>query len=227
VADIFERDLATGSTTLVSVASDGTQADGASSLSYPQRRDLSDDGCRAAFQSDADNLSAGDGNLSTDVFMHDCRSGQTTRVPFRANDAWGAHFGSGHAALSGDGAYVAFASRDALDANDVDGHTDIYVRFTYPAAIPVAVTPSSVRPGTVARLALTGHDFQWRSGVMFDRGITVLAEKWVSPTEVDLTVSVAANAAPGAVRLIIANLGTGAGLQNGSGSYCTCLAITS
>ncbi len=65
-ADIFVRDMLTGQTTRVSVASDGSQADGDSGLPC-----LSGDGRWVAFASSASNLVEGDTNGLTDVFVHD------------------------------------------------------------------------------------------------------------------------------------------------------------
>src|SRR5213592_4033360 len=73
--DVFVHDRQTGITERVSVASDGTQGNKASS--YPA---LSADGRFVAFDSDATNLVAGDTNGTTDVFVHDRQTGTTERV---------------------------------------------------------------------------------------------------------------------------------------------------
>jgi hypothetical protein len=56
--DIFVRDMQTGTTSLVSVASDGTQANA--------------DGRYVSFQSFADNIVLDDTNNAFDSFVHDC-----------------------------------------------------------------------------------------------------------------------------------------------------------
>jgi Tol biopolymer transport system component len=63
--DVFLRDLLTGTTTLVSVSSQGIQGNGENA--YAQ---VSDDGQRIVFVSTADNLFPGDMNFTHDVFMH-------------------------------------------------------------------------------------------------------------------------------------------------------------
>src|SRR5947207_7980736 len=73
--DVFVHDRQTGITERVSVASDGTEGNKASS--YPA---LSADGRFVAFDSDATNLVAGDTNGTTDVFVHDRQTGTTERV---------------------------------------------------------------------------------------------------------------------------------------------------
>ncbi len=96
VTDIFRRDLVTGSTVRLSVATDGTEADVASgcwcdargpfphdqSLLYGSRAiSISADGGVIAFQSLARNLAAGDTNDQSDIFVRvegpvrDCASG--------------------------------------------------------------------------------------------------------------------------------------------------------
>src|SRR5437867_8922188 len=73
--DVFVHDRQTGITERVSVASDGTQGNNASS--YPA---FSADGRFVAFDSDATDLVAGDTNGTTDVFVHDRQTGTTERV---------------------------------------------------------------------------------------------------------------------------------------------------
>jgi len=73
--DIFVYNVRSGLSTRVSVATDGTEADGASS--FPS---ISTDGRFVAFQSAATNLVVGDANGATDVFVHDRSSATTIRV---------------------------------------------------------------------------------------------------------------------------------------------------
>src|SRR5436190_1935582 len=70
--DVFVHDRQTGMTERVSVASDGTQGNNASS--YPA---LSADGRFVAFDGAASDLVAGDSNGATDVFVHDRPTGTT------------------------------------------------------------------------------------------------------------------------------------------------------
>ena len=69
--DVYWTDTQTGQTVRVSSADDGTQGDGNSS-----NPSISGDGTIVAFQSDADNLVAGDTNASTDVFIESPQSQQ-------------------------------------------------------------------------------------------------------------------------------------------------------
>lgn len=70
--------LAKGQTTLVSVATGGTQGDGNSYSTTSTS--LSADGRYVAFISIASNLVVGDTNGTEDVFVHDRLTKQTTRV---------------------------------------------------------------------------------------------------------------------------------------------------
>ena len=120
--DVFVFDRGAGAIQRVSVASDGTEADGAS-----QHSSLSTDGRFVAFDSDADNLVPGDTNGATDVFVHDRLSGQTERVSVASDGSQGdaaSHLPS----LSADGRFVAFESfATNLVPDDTNGQADIFI----------------------------------------------------------------------------------------------------
>ena len=115
--DIFVYDRATGQTTLVSVASDGTQANSAS-----QHAAISANGRYVAFQSDASNLMSGDTNNTHDVFVHDRKTGQTTLVSVHSNGTQGNDL-SLHPSISATGRYVAFDSFASTLAEGGDTNT--------------------------------------------------------------------------------------------------------
>src|SRR5213078_1016671 len=119
--DVFVRDRQTGMTERVSVASDGTQANNASS--YPV---LSADGRFVAFDSAATDLVAGDTNGVSDVFVHDRQTGTTERVSV-ASDGTEGNAASAGATLSADGRFVAFHSAATnLVAGDTNGTNDVF-----------------------------------------------------------------------------------------------------
>lgn len=105
---VMVRDLAAGTTTLVSRRADGTIGDGDAHLA-----DISDDGSRIAFSSGAGNL-ADDGHDDgeMDVFVHDRATGSTELVSRRPDGAPIPGY-SGYPAISGDGRSVAFVSNSA------------------------------------------------------------------------------------------------------------------
>jgi Tol biopolymer transport system component len=121
--DIFVHDRQVGTTTRVSVASNGTQ--GNYSSHYPS---ISADGRFVAFQSDSYNLVSGDTNGTWDVFTHDLRSGQTVRVSVASNGAQAIGGVSEVPSISADGRYVAFESYASnLVSGDTNGYPDIFV----------------------------------------------------------------------------------------------------
>jgi archaellum component FlaF (FlaF/FlaG flagellin family) len=116
-----------GSIERVSVASDGSQANGESALPA-----ISADGRYVTFQSSAGNLVSGDTNGYWDVFVHDRQTGQTSRVSVASDGS------QGNGVLqcpmiSADGRYVAFngwadnlvpGDTNYLCDTDVDGIWD-------------------------------------------------------------------------------------------------------
>lgn len=121
-SDIFVFDRQTGTTTRVSVASDGTEANGMSE--FPS---ISADGRYVAFASYANNLVAGDTNGIYDVFVHDRQTGTTIRASV-ASDGTQANAGSGANRISANGRFVTFFSNASnLVAGDSNGTYDIFV----------------------------------------------------------------------------------------------------
>ena len=125
VEDVFLRDTQAGTTTRVSVASDGTQANGWSIVTA-----ISGDGRYVAFDSGASNLVSGDTNGVEDVFLRDTQAGTTTRVSV-ASDGKQGNIGSFFPSISTDGRYVAFVSDASnLVSGDTNGTEDIFLRDT-------------------------------------------------------------------------------------------------
>src|SRR5438093_412858 len=144
--DVFVHDRQTGITERVSVASDGTQGNNASS--YPA---LSADGRFVAFDSDATDLVAGDTNGTNDVFVHDGQTGTTERVSVASDGTQGNGPSSG-AALSADGGLVAFhGTATNLVAGDTNGTYDVFVHDR-----PVSTTTTSTtQPATTSTSSTT------------------------------------------------------------------------
>ncbi|MFI7601327.1 TolB family protein [Actinoplanes sp. NPDC049681] len=123
VLDVFVRDTATGTTTLVSVDSSGVQADAPSF-----DPSISADGRYVAFASSASNLAPEDKNDANDVFVRDLQAGTTTRVSVTASAAAGGwHADSELPAISGNGRFIAFETEARLVTTDTDGLRDVYV----------------------------------------------------------------------------------------------------
>ena len=121
--DVFLRDRVKGETRQVSVASDGTQGNGASSSAT-----ISRDGRYIAFRSSSTNLVAGDTNGFADIFVHDQVTGQTERVNV-ASDETQADETAYNPTFSGDGRYLAFTScATNLVAGDTNSEADVFIR---------------------------------------------------------------------------------------------------
>jgi len=122
--DIFVRDRVTSTTERVSIASDGTEANGRSG-----ETSISGDGRYVVFTSEANNLVTNDTNGVADLFLRDRATGTTKRINV-ANDGTQSSFsfdGYYGFKLSGDGQYIAFGSNDSLSAEDTNSFIDIYV----------------------------------------------------------------------------------------------------
>ncbi|MEX2983582.1 TolB family protein [Streptomyces sp. C36] len=119
---VYVKELRTGRIELVSVASDGTRANGASWSSS-----ISADGRYVVFDSEATNLAPGrNPGTNGDVFLRDRATGRT-EVLVENKGTRPAH--SGSPSISADGRYVAFAStRDDLVPGDTNETSDVFVR---------------------------------------------------------------------------------------------------
>jgi len=124
VADIFLRDTTAGTTTRVSLASDGIQTNGGHSFAPS----VSNGGRYVAFYSSATNLVSGDTNGVPDIFVRDILTGTT----FRASASFDGSSGNGGStvpSISSDGRYVTFRSEATnLIPGDTNGVADIFVR---------------------------------------------------------------------------------------------------
>ena len=125
--NIFVRDLAANTTTLVSRASG---AGGAGANGTSTAPDISVDGRYVVFQSAADNLSAADNNAFTNIFVRDLVANTTTLVSRRAGpNGAGANDNSRSPTISGEGGRIAFDSdANNLSTEDDNGPANVFVR---------------------------------------------------------------------------------------------------
>ncbi|MES1180243.1 MAG: hypothetical protein ABUL66_00100 [Verrucomicrobiota bacterium] len=125
-ADIFVRDLANGTTTQISVSTNGGAANGGSRGSV-----MTPDGRYVAFVSAATDLVAGDTNNIPDVFVRDRETGVTTLASpgaMAAPPSLLTSSGSESPEITPDGRYVAFysAATNLVPKGNIGG--GIYVR---------------------------------------------------------------------------------------------------
>ena len=144
VPDVFVRDLKWGTTTRVSVSTDGAQSDGISYNYFPA---ISEDGSRVVFASMASNLVRGDTNRTWDIFVHDLTDQTTTLVSRSSNNRQG-DAPSLHPVISGDGRHVAFNSYASnLVEGDNNRASDVFAHDLETATTTAVSTDASGRLG--------------------------------------------------------------------------------
>ncbi len=122
VRDVFVYDRSAGTTALANVSTTGVQGNAVS-----QTPVLNADGRFVAFASFSDNLVGDDLNETSDVFVHDRQSGETTRVSVY-NGGFEADGDSLRPAISADGRLVAFDSDSFnLAWGDTNDTFDVFV----------------------------------------------------------------------------------------------------
>lgn len=123
--DIFLHDTHGGTTTRLSLSSEGVESNG---MSLDPR--IGGDGTHAVFQSLAGNLVSGDANHVFDIYQRNLTTSSTSRVSLAA-DGGDANGWSIHPAVSGDGRFVVFESAATnLVADDSNRLPDIFLRDT-------------------------------------------------------------------------------------------------
>jgi Tol biopolymer transport system component len=117
VSDIYLWDRTTGKTLCASCAGNGNS----------QTPSLSDDGRRVAFTSLAGNLTPGDSNGVSDIFLYDFSNATLRRISVSSGGTQ-ANGPSEAPDLSPDGRFIAFSSAASnLVAGDVNGYPDIFL----------------------------------------------------------------------------------------------------
>jgi hypothetical protein len=143
VIDVFVHDRDTGTTTRVSVATDGTQANDESFSPA-----ISSSGRFVAFRSDATNLVANDTNNNSDIFVRDRNLGTTRRVSVDS-DGDQANGDSILPAISADGRFVAFSSEASnLVAGDTNNLADIFLHDRQNDETVLIVGPAEFSTGS-------------------------------------------------------------------------------
>jgi subtilisin family serine protease/Tol biopolymer transport system component len=143
-SDVFVRDLRTGHTERVSVASDGAQSQGGGPfLLYPM---MSDDARYVVWDDDAYNLVPGDTNETYDVFVHDRRLRTTERVSVASDGAPGDD-ASLDPDISGDGRFVAFRSHATNLGFDPGGFGQVVVHDRERGVTELVSAASDGTPG--------------------------------------------------------------------------------
>jgi hypothetical protein len=163
--DIFVRDTQTGTTQRVSVAADGSAANGPS-----LKARISADGRRVVFVSFASNLTADGSDAVWSVFLRDLETQTTTRITLPPEDDAPAP-ASDLPAISADGGFVAFQSHAAVPFGDaaIDRY-DVFLRdLSVPIEPPLTMADAAdafhiaaglapATPADIRRLNVDGLD---------------------------------------------------------------------
>src|SRR5436190_6579602 len=124
-SDVYVRDLASNTTTLVSRAAGAAGVRRDSNSSQPS---ISNSGSRIAFFSCASNLDPSDTNANCDVFMRDLGTNPaSTWLERKTSGGLGSPLGAASPSISGDGKTIAFDSQGKLDPADTNNWTDVYI----------------------------------------------------------------------------------------------------
>jgi Tol biopolymer transport system component len=150
--DVFLRDLSIGTTTRVSLDSNGGEGNGDSGAPA-----LSGDGSRVSFESLATNLAANDTNHASDVFVRDIAAGVTTLLSQSAGGTLG-NRESFASALTIDGRFAAFTSlSDQLVPSDTNKSDDVFLVDLDPTPLASWTNYGTGFPGTNGIPAFTAE----------------------------------------------------------------------
>ena len=104
--------------------------------------DISSDGTQVIFDSHFHEFVSGDSNVDSDVFVRN-RSAKTTTIASRTSSGAQGPDGSYDPSISGDGRFVAWATRSSLVSTDTNGVIDVYVRDQQLGTTVIASVSSS------------------------------------------------------------------------------------
>lgn len=150
--DVYLRDLAAGTTTLVS-RRDGAGAPGGNGLSYGASIDSA--GRRVAFVSSATDLVTGDANGKSDVFVRDVVAGTTVLVSRASGAGALADQDASAPIIAGDGTKVAFATTATnLGDGGGDPDRDVYLRDLATGTTSLLSRVGAAGPSASANVAL-------------------------------------------------------------------------
>lgn len=214
--DVYAKVIGTDGFERISVAPPGS--DDPNPDDYAFITDVSTNGRYVLFQSGASNLLADPTSSSSNSFVRDRTTGTTllaglTTQQTEPAGADAQHSGSTPNAISGDGRYLVYSSSasDVLGpGNDANGAVeDVFMRSN-PVPFIFAVAPASMARGTTGTVNLIGSNLNATGAlIVIGDGVTVNSVVSSSSTQISLSVTVAANAAPGTRTPLIVQSGTG------------------
>ena len=205
--DMAGQLAAKGDTVLASVNTGGTVANGGSGYGGS----LSADGRYVAFFSAATDLTSGDNNATTDVFIRDLFGGVTELISVAADGGLARGGSSLFPGVSGEGRYVVFeSSATNLVPNDVNGVVDVFVRDRQSGLnILVSKHSNGTQGDAHSARARISENGQY---VVFESGSSTLAD---GDTNGDVDIFRHDLASGTTLRVSVNNNGT----QNGDGAW--------
>jgi pimeloyl-ACP methyl ester carboxylesterase len=154
--DIFVRDTQANTTIRVSVATDGTQADGES-----LDPSISADGRYVGFASFASNLYPGSVLGTPGIYVHDIQAGTTTRIDLAPSGVPANGKSSCCASLSSDGRFVAFWSNASnLLPSATNGGTFVFdtkAKTMFLASVASDGTPGNLQGPSTPQISADGR----------------------------------------------------------------------
>ncbi len=215
-SDVYAAPAAGGTIQRISVGTTGEDSD-----DYSFVTGLSDNGRFVLFQSGASNLSTLVGTALSNSYLRDRTAGSTalagtTSRMGEPSNLDPAVAGSTPGAISGDGRYIVFTSfASDVTPSDTNGTVaDLYQRSN-PVPFLLFATPTTIARGTSGTISMHGSSLHPGSLVLMGEGVEVTGLTFVSDAQVDVAVTVAANAELGARMPFIVDNGSGAGPLTG------------
>ncbi len=127
--DLFVRDIAAGTTTLVTRDSASTFSFAGRSVIWDGNRQISDDGLWVAFHSLVANLVGGDTNAKLDVFVRDLQSSSNLAVSVNTTGIGLGNGDSQNACMDATGRFIAFQSvASNVATNDTNAGLDVFLQ---------------------------------------------------------------------------------------------------
>ncbi len=165
--DFFVRDMAAGTTTLITTNSTGTSA--ANGYSSETESGMTPDGRFISFTSESTDLHPLDTDTDPDIFVYDRQTGVNTLVSVNVDGTASGNAWAGDGSISGDGRWFGFSSNSSdLVHNDNNGESDVFVRdMDNGRTYRLSTTPGGARGGGGSYAGLLSADSNW---LFFDSG---------------------------------------------------------
>ncbi len=219
-SDVYAAPAAGGTIERISGNSTGGDSD-----DYNFVTGLSDNGRFVLFQSGATNLTTMPVTALSNSYLRDRTAGLTVLAGTTSRMAEPSNLdpavaGSVPGAISGDGRYIVFTS-SATDVTDTDTNgvvPDLYQRSN-PVPFIFFASPATIARGTSGTIALHGSGLHAGSLVLMGVGVNVTGTTLVSDSQLNVTVTVAADAEVGPHMPLIVDAGTGAGAFTGGVTF--------